>query len=117
MASINYNSRIFRSCANSAEGEVDARTTFRYRQMGDIVWAEYTGGKVKFGQLLGLVLPDGKLELRYQHINESGELMTGICLSTPEILTDGRIRLHESWQWTCGDHASGDSIIEEILVL
>lgn len=117
MAGLNYNGRIFRSCSNTAEGEVDARTTFRYRQQGDIVWAEYAGGKIRFGQLIGMVLPDGKLELRYQHVNEAGELMTGLCLSTPTVLPDGRLRLYESWQWTCGDRASGESVIEEILVL
>ena len=117
MATINYNGRIFRTAANSPTGEVDARTTFRYRQQGNIVWAEYAGGKVTFGQLVGLVLPEGQLEIRYQHVNEGGELMTGLCISTPEILTDGRLRLHESWQWTCGERESGESIVEEILVL
>lgn len=117
MATINYNGRIFRTAANSAGGEVDARTTFRYRQQGNIVWAEYAGGKISFGQLIGLVLLEGQLDIRYQHINEEGELMTGICLSTPEILADGRLRLHESWQWTCGEQESGESIVEEILVL
>jgi hypothetical protein len=117
MSGIHYNGRIFRSFSNAPEGEVDIRTTFRYHQMGDIVWAEYTGGRIRFGQLLGLVLPDGKLEIRYQHVNESGELMTGLCLSTPEVLPDGRLRLYESWQWTCGDRANGESIVEEILVL
>ena len=117
MAGINYNGRTFRSFSNTSEGEVDARTTFRYRQMGDIVWAEYAGGRIRFGQLIGLVLPDDKLELRYQHVNEAGELMTGLCLSTPEVLPDRRLRLRESWQWTCGDRASGESIVEEILVL
>lgn len=117
MTGINYNGRTFRSFSNTSEGEVDARTTFRYHQMGDIVWAEYAGGRIRFGQLVGLILPDGTLELRYQHVNEGGELMTGICLSTPEVLPDGRLRLHEAWQWTCGDRASGASVVEEILVL
>jgi hypothetical protein len=117
MTGINYNGRIFRSVANSSDGEVDARTTFRYHQLGDIVWAEYAGGQIRFGQLVGLVLPDDQLELRYQHVNEAGELMTGLCLSTPEVLSDGRLRLHEAWQWTCGERASGESIVEEILVL
>lgn len=117
MAGINYNGRIFRSVVNSSTGEVDARTTFRYHQMGDIVWAEYAGGAIRFGQLLGVVLPDNKLEVRYQHINEAGDLMTGLCLSTPEVLSDGRLRLHEAWQWTCGERASGESMVEEILVL
>lgn len=117
MATINYNGRIFRTASNTPEGEADARTIFRYRQQGNIVWAEYAGGKVTFGQLVGLVLPEGQLDIRYQHVNEEGELMTGICISTPEILTDGRLRLHESWQWTGGERASGESIVEEILVL
>jgi hypothetical protein len=117
MKGINYNGRIFRSVSNTSEGEVDARTTFRYHQLGDIVWAEYAGGQIRFGQLVGLLLPDGKLEIRYQHVNEASELMTGLCISTPEVLSDGRLRLLESWQWTCGDRASGESVVEEILVL
>jgi hypothetical protein len=52
--------------------------------------------------------------MSYQHINRKGELMTGVCTSIPERLSDGRIRLHERWQWTCGDHSTGESIIEEI---
>jgi hypothetical protein len=40
--------------------------------------------------------------------------MTGKCFSKPEILINGKIRLHETWQWTSGDFLSGTSIIEEI---
>jgi hypothetical protein len=40
--------------------------------------------------------------------------MTGRCHSIPEQLSDGRIRLHEQWQWTSGDLSSGESIVEEI---
>ncbi|WP_313187142.1 hypothetical protein [Sphingobacterium siyangense] len=53
--------------------------------------------------------------MRYHHINTAGEIMTGLCRSTPEILKDGRIRLHEEWKWTSGDQSSGKSIIEEIV--
>ena len=53
--------------------------------------------------------------MRYEHINFAGEIRTGLCLSRPEILPDGRIRLHEKWQWTSGDLSSGESIIEEII--
>jgi len=37
----------------------------------------------------------GKLDMRYQHVNNQNQLMTGICTSTPEILPNGKIRLHE----------------------
>ncbi|MFD6442843.1 hypothetical protein ACFWDG_24445 [Peribacillus sp. NPDC060186] len=33
---------------------------------------------------------DGSLEFRYNHINEKGEIRGGSCLSTPEMLPDGR---------------------------
>jgi hypothetical protein len=52
--------------------------------------------------------------MRYHQVNEQGELMTGTCRSKPEILPDGRIRLHETWRWTSGDGSEGSSIIEEI---
>jgi hypothetical protein len=52
--------------------------------------------------------------MRYHHVNTSGELMTGVCVSTPEVLPTGKVRLHEKWQWTSGDQSKGESIIEEI---
>ena len=39
--------------------------------------------------------------------------MTGICQSTPELLPNGKLRLHEAWQWTAGDRSKGSSVIEE----
>jgi len=72
------------------------------------------GGQIQFGTLVATVKDDGALDMRYHHVNRDGELMTGNCRSTPELLPDGRLRLHESWQWTSGDGSRGESIIEEI---
>lgn len=110
---IDYDNRRFRSIQNSASGEVGAETVFTYHHSGDIVRAEYSGGSIASGHLIARCNPDGVLDMRYHHINTSGELMTGECISTPEILPDGRIRLHEKWRWTSGDLSSGESIIEE----
>lgn len=111
---INYNNRNFKSVSNSATGEVSSETVFHYHQKDSLVWAEYEGGAIVFGQIVGKVLDDNSLEFCYQHLNEFGELMTGKCVSTPEILADGKIRLHESWQWTCKDFSKGISTLEEI---
>lgn len=111
---INYDNRKFSFVENSKSGEVSGETVFHYHQKDDLVWAEYSGGKIVFGNLIAKVLPDSSLEMRYQHLNKSGELMTGKCFSNPEILADGRIRLHEKWEWTSGDFSKGKSIIEEI---
>jgi hypothetical protein len=40
--------------------------------------------------------------------------MKGICTSTPELMPNNKIRLHEKWQWTNGDKSSGESIVEEV---
>jgi len=112
--SINYNGRKFRCVSNSESGEVNEETVFEYHHEGDIVWAEYHGGEIVRGQLIARCADDGSLDMRYQHINRRGELMTGICRSTPQLLPDRRIRLHEKWQWTSGDRSSGESLIEEI---
>ena len=37
-------------------------------------------------------------------------------LLSPEILSDGRIRLYEKWQWLDDERSEGNSIIEEVLI-
>lgn len=114
MSKINYNERRFVSVENTPNGEVSGDTIFDYHQAGKIVWATYSGGSIVSGQLMALVDDNGCLDMRYQHVNTDGVMMTGECRSTPEILSDGRLRLHEVWQWTSGDQSSGTSIVEEI---
>jgi hypothetical protein len=111
---INYHNKRFRTVSNSANGEVDAETIFYYHQDQNIVTATYIGGAVRRGQLIGLVDEKGCLDMRYQHINNNGVLMTGICRSVPETLEHGKIRIHEHWQWTSGDGSKGNSVLEEI---
>lgn len=110
---IDYNNKIFKPISNTENGETSNETIFCYKQIGNILTAEYAGGKIKSGHLIGLVDNDGKIEMRYHQINDKGELMTGICQSIPEILDNGKIRLHERWEWTSGDYSKGESVIEE----
>ena len=112
---MNYHNKKFRPVSNSENGETSADTIFHYQQTGNILSASYDGGQIIKGQLIGLVDEEGNINMRYQQVNVAGELMTGQCKSTPEILPDGRIRLHEKWQWTSGDLSKGQSIIEEVL--
>jgi hypothetical protein len=114
MKGIDYNERFFAPVSNTGGGEVGPSTLFHYRQAGGVVWATYEGGDVRFGTLIATADEDGRLDMRYSHVNRRGELMTGRCESTPEALADGRLRLHERWQWTCGDGSRGESIIEEV---
>ena len=109
-----YDGRVFCTVSNSENGEVNGETRFCYRQQGDVVWASYSGGGVRMGTLLARVLADGALDMRYQHLNAAGEFMNGECRSLPELLPDGRYRMHEEWHWLCGDGSRGSSVVEEV---
>lgn len=111
---INYHNKFFRPVHNTDNGETSPETIFHYFQEGNILTSEYKGGKILKGHLIGLVDELGRIEMRYHQVNDKNELMTGICHSEPEILPNGKIRLHENWTWTSGDKSSGSSIIEEV---
>lgn len=111
---MNYNNKKFKTVLNSNNGETSEETIFLYRQKGNILTSEYHGGQIVKGHLIGLVDKEGNIDMRYHQVNDKGELMTGVCNSRPEILSTGKIRLHENWQWTSGDKSFGKSIIEEI---
>lgn len=113
-----YDGKTFTSASNTSNGEVGTDTVFHYHQDGNIVWAEYAGGSIVKGFLIATIRKDaeveGTIDMRYEHVNQDGELMTGQCVSVPEKLADGRLRMHEMWEWTSGDRSKGESVIEEV---
>jgi hypothetical protein len=111
---LNYDGRVFRTVANSSGGDVGQETTFHYHQDGDVVWATYAGGAITFGTLLARADPGGNLDMRYAHLLPDGAFKTGRCSSRPELLPDGRLRVHEQWRWTDGAEGEGASVLEEV---
>jgi hypothetical protein len=89
-------------------------TKFHYKQVGNILSSEYSGGKFLTRHLIGLEDKDGNIDVKYHQLNIRHELMNGVCKSKPEILNNGKIRLHETWEWASGDKSKGNSIIEEL---
>lgn len=110
---VSLNNRKFVPAYNSINGEVSEKTVFSYYQENNIIWAEYSGGEIRMGNLIGIVVDD-HIEFVYQHLNKNNEIMTGKCRSFPELLENGKIKLKEFWEWTSGDKSSGESIIIEI---
>ncbi|RYY49871.1 MAG: n-acetylglutamate synthase [Chitinophagaceae bacterium] len=111
---INYNDKYFRASSNTSNGETSHDTVFHYKQDYNVISAEYTGGKIIKGQLLGVVDEAGNLEFSYQQVNDKEEIMTGVCKSRPEWLPNGKLRLHEKWRWTSGDFSEGESVLDEL---
>ena len=103
--------RFFTAVENSESGEVSDQTIFCYHQKGNMIWAEYSGGSVAKGFLVGTMDENRGLHFTYQHLNNAGELKAGACDSKPRE-ENGKLRFYEQWQWTTGE--AGTSIIEEI---
>ena len=103
--------RFFTAVENSESGEVSDQTIFCYHQKGNMIWAEYSGGSVVKGFLVGTMDEKQCLHFTYQHINKAGEQKSGSCDSEPR-MENGRLRFYEKWKWTMGEE--GTSIIEEI---
>lgn len=113
LTAIDYDGRRFVPLINSENGEVDGNTVFLYHQNGYDFSAEYSGGDVKNGFMVGKVDISGALDFYYEHINTDDEIRVGKCHSIPTVNDNGKIELHEKWQWLNGDCSSGESIVVE----
>lgn len=102
----------FRAVENSPDGETSGETLFRYREDGDMVWADYAGGAVRRGHLVGTRDGD-RLEFRYAQLNADGVTSTGHCVSRIVPAGDGRVRLLETWEWESRP-GSGTSVVEQV---
>lgn len=110
---IDYDGKIFSPVVNTANGEVGYNTIFNYHQDGFDFRADYMGGDIKFGFMVGHVHQNGELDFYYEHINIRNEIRVGTCHSIPQINDNGKIELHEEWQWINGDCSTGSSIVVE----
>ena len=114
MAGFDYHDRCFAGVVNYDDGDLTGDTSFHYRQQGAVVWGTFEGGGVQYGTLVARVTGEGILDMVWHYLNRQNEFVGGTCRSEPEILPDGRYRLHESWEVTQGGNFSGKSVIEEL---
>ncbi len=111
---MNYHNKIFRPVSSSKNSNTTPETIFVYQQQGSILTSTYSGGQIVSGHLIGQVDSKGNITMHYHHITTDGALRTGICTSTPEVLPNGKLLLHETWEWTSGDCSKGHSKLEEL---
>jgi hypothetical protein len=108
---IDYDGRRFRAAGPGAPAEAPVAV---YRQSGDLLWAEFSGGGVRRGSLTGIRRHDDTLEFTYTMVLQDASVLAGHCVSTPQTLPDGRLRLHERWERYGAHAATGVSELEEI---
>ncbi|WP_330230693.1 hypothetical protein OHA40_32940 [Nocardia sp. NBC_00508] len=105
---INYDGRRFRN-PDSDDGVIA-----RYHQQDNLVWAEFSGGKVRRGALNGTCDADGILRLAYTMVLHDGEVVSGFARSEPEHTGTGLLRLREEWERYGPNSTTGVSYLEEV---
>lgn len=109
---LNLDNKKFVAVENTANGEVSSQTEFHYHQKGKMIWAEYGGGEILKGFLIGKWIDDTQIEFTYQHLNQSLENRLGRCCTTFS-LEESKLVGHEKWQWL-DTLEQGSSLIREI---
>ncbi|MER5473419.1 hypothetical protein ABZX90_37935 [Streptomyces sp. NPDC002935] len=97
--------------ADQAPGQVGTRTRFAYHEEDGLVWADYAGGDIVRGHLVGTREGD-RLDFRYVQLKHDGTTASGHCVSLVVELPDGRVRLEENWAWE-SRQGTGTSVVEE----
>ncbi|WP_018681971.1 hypothetical protein [Actinokineospora enzanensis] len=105
---IDYDGRRFRKSGS------DPDTFAQYHQDGDLVWADFAGGRVRRGSISGTAAPDGTLHMAYSMVLAGGEVICGHTTNTPVPTADGRLRLREEWQRYGPHAATGTSYLDEV---
>lgn len=103
--------RRFATMSEVDGGEVGTDTVFTYHEQDGQVWAEYAGGAVRWGYLVGTRDGD-RLDFRYTQLNVEGQTSTGHCVSAVTVLPDGRLRLDETWQWESRTGSGTSTVVE-----
>jgi hypothetical protein len=108
---INYDGRRFHPVE---DGTGVASRVAVYRQSGDLLSGDFSGGHARHGVLTGRCAPDGTIDFAYCMVLDDGNIISGRCHSTPTVLPDGRVRLSEEWERYGPHAATGVSTLEEI---
>ena len=101
------------NATNTAEnGVVGEDTIFVFKESGQFVSAEYSGGRVVQGYLVG-VRTEAALTFRYCQFDSDGNLDGGESNCEIEVTGTGGLQIVENFEWA-SQTGSGKNVLEEI---
>lgn len=106
--------RVFVPVDNSTGGIVDARTRFHFWQDGDAFYADYFGGDVREGHIIGRFTGPRTGQMLYHCMTVDRQLKAGRALATFHLSDAGRASMTLDWRWISGGDENGRSQYEEI---
>ena len=107
--------RIFVPVENSENGVVNGKTRFHFWQDGIVFYADYFGGDIREGHIIGKFAEDGTGDLLYHCLTTDRHLKAGKAKAIFSEMPDNRLAFDLDWEWINGDHSWGQSRYEEVL--
>ncbi len=95
-------------------GVVNHETIFVFSQKGDVISAEYSGGKIRQGFLVGKFLAENQLTFSYCQIQLDGKLDNGLSTCELSRNENGKVTLTEHFEWKSRPGEFGTNIFQEI---
>lgn len=108
MPKLNFNNKTFSLLENSANGKVNSETQFHYKQEGNLVTADYSGGPIIYGKIIGH-LQENTINMLYQCLTTENVLKAGKAKATASLAENNKIKLKLDWEWLDGQKEKGTS--------
>ena len=80
------------------KGKVNVDTVFEFKQEGNLVTADYTGGSIRYEKIIS-ELKGQQLNMLYQCMTVDGELKAGKAIADIALNEHGKIMLKLAWKW------------------
>lgn len=114
MSRLRLDDRIFVPVINSENGTVNGNTRFHFWQNSKGFFADYVGGDVAEGHIIGRMTGEMTGQMVYHCLTIDNTLKAGEAKASFITLDDERLAIDIDWQWLTGDKSSGRSRYEEI---
>src|SRR5688572_7300747 len=108
----NLNDRRFITTGNE-QGLSSTQTVFHYYQQEDIITANYKGGQIREGKIVGRQTSDDEIELLFQCVTLTKELKAGQSRGRITENAYGKLQISFEWNWLNGDRSGGMSYYQE----
>lgn len=95
-------------------GVVNHETLFLFSQKEGLVSAEYVGGKIRLGFLVGRFLSPTQLTFSYCQMQIDGKLDNGVSVCEVSKAENGKITFTEHFEWKSRPGEFGTNIFQEL---
>ena len=94
---VNYHNKTFRGTDEVGFQTDASRFRLHFRQIGNVIIAEFSSHDTPYGQLLGEFTEYGVLALHYHRLSEKGSIDYGRCTVYPQTTLRDQLIIRLDW--------------------